>query len=163
MDCVFSGTCSGIHEAKKKIPESLEWYHKPLVPALLRQRQVDLYASGASLVYMASSRPVRAMYWDPFSKNLKKNQIPRALVVASSMSFFLPVSLCVFYVLCSGFLAALGRGKGRNLPSSHSSNRSLLLVNWTLESGFIFLISTNTMFSFFFVLIFDRLSLCSPG
>ena len=36
------------------------WWHKNLIPALRKQRQVDLCECEASLVYIASSRTARA-------------------------------------------------------------------------------------------------------
>jgi hypothetical protein len=41
----------------------------PLIPALGRQRQVDLYEFEVSLIYRASSRTVKATQRDPVSKN----------------------------------------------------------------------------------------------
>lgn len=35
-----------------------------LIPALERQRQVDLYESEAKLVYLVSSKPAKAIVWD---------------------------------------------------------------------------------------------------
>ena len=37
------------------------WWHTPLIPALRRQRQVDLCELEASLVYKESSRTARAI------------------------------------------------------------------------------------------------------
>jgi hypothetical protein len=45
----------------------------PLIPALGRQRQVDLEFE-ASLVYRVSSRTARAIQRNPVSKNQKKKQ-----------------------------------------------------------------------------------------
>lgn len=36
-----------------------QWWRTPLVPTLVRQRQVDLYELKASLVYRVNSRTVR--------------------------------------------------------------------------------------------------------
>jgi hypothetical protein len=38
-----------------------QWWHKPLIPALGRQRQSDLCEFEASLVYRVSSRIARAV------------------------------------------------------------------------------------------------------
>jgi hypothetical protein len=40
----------------------------PLIPALGRQKKVDLFGFKASLVYIVSSRPARATQKDPVSK-----------------------------------------------------------------------------------------------
>ena len=46
------------------------WWHTPLIPALGRQRQVDLCEFGASLVYRASSwKSTKATQRNPVSKN----------------------------------------------------------------------------------------------
>jgi hypothetical protein len=41
----------------------------PLIPALERQRQADLYEFKAILLYKESSRRARATWRDPVSKN----------------------------------------------------------------------------------------------
>lgn len=43
-----------------KIINSWAWWHTPLIPALRTQRQAGLYKSTDSLIYIASSSPVRA-------------------------------------------------------------------------------------------------------
>jgi len=40
---------------------SQPWWHMPLIPALRRQRQEDLYEFWANLIYIGSFRMVRAM------------------------------------------------------------------------------------------------------
>lgn len=37
------------------------WYHRALIPALERQRKVDLYESAAILFYIVSSRTARTI------------------------------------------------------------------------------------------------------
>jgi hypothetical protein len=51
------------------------WWHRPLAPALGRQRQVDFCEFEDSLVYIVSPRTAKAMYKDLVSKKkkLKKN------------------------------------------------------------------------------------------
>ena len=47
----------------------------PLIPALERQKQVDIYEFKASLVYRASSRTARAVTQrNPVSKNKTKQK-----------------------------------------------------------------------------------------
>ena len=46
--------------------------HMPLIPALRKQKQVDLCEFEVSLVYIASSRTARAIEGDPVSKNKTK-------------------------------------------------------------------------------------------
>ena len=46
----------------------------PLIPALGRQRQVDLSELEASLVYKASSRTARATHRNRVSENRKQNK-----------------------------------------------------------------------------------------
>jgi hypothetical protein len=46
----------------------------PLVPAFKRQRQADLCAFKASLVYRVSSRTARATQRNPVSKRKKKKK-----------------------------------------------------------------------------------------
>ena len=43
-------------------------HHTPFIPALRRQKQVDLCEFEASLVYIASSQTARATQRDPASK-----------------------------------------------------------------------------------------------
>jgi hypothetical protein len=43
----------------------------PLVPALKRQRQMNVYEFEATLVYKVNSRIARAMQKNPVSKNQK--------------------------------------------------------------------------------------------
>ena len=59
-----------------------QWWCTPLIPALGKQRQVDLCEFEASLVYRASSRTARAIQRNPVSKkqnkannNKKKQQV----------------------------------------------------------------------------------------
>jgi hypothetical protein len=42
-----------------------QWWHIPLIPALRRQKQMDLCKFEASLVYRVSSRTARATQRDP--------------------------------------------------------------------------------------------------
>jgi hypothetical protein len=44
-------------QTNKQKPE--QWWRTPLVPTLVRQRQVDLYEFKASLVYRVNSRTAR--------------------------------------------------------------------------------------------------------
>ena len=44
------------------------WCHKPLIPALVRQRQVDICEFKVSLVYRVSSRIPRVTLRNPVSK-----------------------------------------------------------------------------------------------
>ena len=44
-----------------------------LIPALRRQRQVDLWEFKGSLVYIESSRAAKAIQWDPVS-NKQRNE-----------------------------------------------------------------------------------------
>jgi hypothetical protein len=46
---------------KAKQTKAGQWWYKPLIPGLRRQRQVDLCESEASLVYRGSSRTARAI------------------------------------------------------------------------------------------------------
>ena len=46
----------------------------PLVPALKRQRQADLYEFKVNLVYRMSSRRARATQRNPVAKNQKKKK-----------------------------------------------------------------------------------------
>jgi hypothetical protein len=48
-----------------------QWWHRPLIPALGRQRQEDLCEFKANLVYRASSRTARAIQRNPVSKKQK--------------------------------------------------------------------------------------------
>ena len=48
------------------------WWCTPLIPALSKQRKVDLCEFETSLVYRASSRTARATQRSPVSKNKKK-------------------------------------------------------------------------------------------
>ena len=57
------------------------WWCVSLIPALGKQRQVDLCEFEASLVYRASSRTVRAVTQrNPVSEN-KQKQNPKILIV----------------------------------------------------------------------------------
>ena len=49
-----------IYIAKAVVYFCQVWWHTPLIPALRRQSQVNLWAFEASLVYRVSSRPVNA-------------------------------------------------------------------------------------------------------
>jgi len=51
-----------------------QWCHTPLIPALRRQRQVELCEFEASLLYKASSRTARATQTDPVLKNQKSKK-----------------------------------------------------------------------------------------
>ena len=53
----------------KLTKQSQAWQHTPLVPALRRQRQVDLCEIKASLVYRASLRTVRDTQRNPVLSN----------------------------------------------------------------------------------------------
>lgn len=52
-------------------------------PVLRRQRQPDLFEIKASLVYRVSSRPARAIWWDPVSKYKTKQQ--QKIIIKSSI------------------------------------------------------------------------------
>jgi hypothetical protein len=58
----------------EKNETSRAWWRTPLIPALGRQRQVDLLSSEfeASLVYKVSSRTARAIQRNTVSKKKKK-------------------------------------------------------------------------------------------
>lgn len=62
--------CTHVIEKKINLEKKLSWAEEPtpLTPAFLRQRQVDLCTSKASLVYIARSSTVRIIYRDPVSK-----------------------------------------------------------------------------------------------
>jgi hypothetical protein len=46
---------------KSKKQKSIRWWYMPLIPALERQKQVDLWEFETSLVYRTSSRTARAI------------------------------------------------------------------------------------------------------
>lgn len=48
--------------------------HTPLIPALLRQRQGDLWESDTSLVYKSSSRRARVKHGNPVLKKTGKQK-----------------------------------------------------------------------------------------
>ena len=50
------------------------WWHTPLIPALGKQRQVDLCEFEASLVYRASSRTATAILKNFVLKNQQNKQ-----------------------------------------------------------------------------------------
>lgn len=49
---------------------SQAWWYLPLMPTFRRQRQLDLYAFTASLVYIVNYRPARATHRDPIFKKV---------------------------------------------------------------------------------------------
>jgi DNA repair photolyase len=66
------GDLSLINKLEKK-KRKAEWWLKPSIPALGRQRQVD-FEFEASLVYRVSSRTARATQRNPVSKKKKKKE-----------------------------------------------------------------------------------------
>jgi len=51
------------------------WWYLPLIPELRKQRQADLCKFKTSLVYIASARPARTIYYMRLClKNLKKKK-----------------------------------------------------------------------------------------
>ena len=56
------------------ITSAKQWWHTPLILALRRQRQENLYEFEASLIYEASSRTARAMQKDPALENQNQKQ-----------------------------------------------------------------------------------------
>ena len=50
------------------------WWHTPFIPALGRQRQVDLWEFKASLIYTATPRTARAIQRGPVSKTNQPTQ-----------------------------------------------------------------------------------------
>ena len=54
--------------------ECQQCWHTPLIPALRRQRQVDVYEFEASLVYRSSSRTARATQKNPALKKKKEEE-----------------------------------------------------------------------------------------
>ena len=54
-----------------------QWWHIPLIPALMRQRQVDLCEIEAGLVYKVSFRTARATQRNPVLKRKKKGRKKR--------------------------------------------------------------------------------------
>ena len=67
-------TCrQNTHTRKMKnttwINVSQPWWFMPLIPALCKQRQVDLYEFEASLVYIVRSRTTSAMWRDCLVQN----------------------------------------------------------------------------------------------
>ena len=62
---------------QKPIYLARQWGRTPLIPALVRQRQVDLCEFKASLVYRANSKTVRAVTQkNPISKKTKNKKKP---------------------------------------------------------------------------------------
>lgn len=59
-----------------------QWLHMPLIPALGRQKQVNLCEFKGSLAYKASFRRARAKQWNTVLKNRQK-----VLVLKTLMSF----------------------------------------------------------------------------
>ena len=51
-----------------------QWWFKPLIPKLKRQRQVDLCEFEASLVYKSSSRTARATQGNSVSEKKKERK-----------------------------------------------------------------------------------------
>ena len=51
-----------------------QWWFKPLIPKLKRQRQVDLCEFEASLVYKSSSRTARATQGNSVSEKKKRKK-----------------------------------------------------------------------------------------
>lgn len=81
-----------------------QWWWTHLIPALRRQRQVDLYEFEANLVYRASSRTAKTTQWDPVSKNQKEEEEERRRKKRRrSSSSSSSIALC--YTLCSAFIA----------------------------------------------------------
>ena len=74
------------HSLKSRKGEPRQWRRTPLVPALGRQRQVDLCQFEASLIYRGSSRTARATQRNLVSKNknnkTKKKSIKGATEIA---------------------------------------------------------------------------------
>jgi hypothetical protein len=63
----------GVSLINKKIVDTGQWWHMPLIPALGRQRQW-ISEFEASLVYRVSSRTARATQSNPVSKNKNKTK-----------------------------------------------------------------------------------------
>ena len=57
---------------RKRCRRAQAWQHIHLIPIFRRQRQVDPYELGTSLVYILSSRPARATEKDLVSKTKAK-------------------------------------------------------------------------------------------
>jgi hypothetical protein len=70
---VTSTSCFLYRLLKQGLPG--QWWRIPLIPALRRQRQLDLYEFETSRVYRVSSRTARAIQRIPVSKKKKKKRV----------------------------------------------------------------------------------------
>ena len=61
-------------KVRKPISYAGQWWYIPLIPALGRQRQLDLSEFKASLVHRVSSRTVKATQRNPILKNERERE-----------------------------------------------------------------------------------------